>query len=252
MFFRFAVAAALLALLISNAALGQQATVYDKTQDTRIDDLAKQLETLTNRVTTSENNIAAIDRRIEALTGNVEKLADAAKDIDARIRKLDERVSQSTDISKGELTTMRTQLDAISRKDGDSYVPNISAAMNTSDTFRQDMETAVNKSLKTGGSVLLTNKTAVSHWVAINQTRYFLRPGQQLPVAVNVGTVTTQLPGEEMQTWTITAPSYELSLDIVPKSTARTVALSPIYSPASPYFMPPLVEFIGATEVAYR
>jgi len=269
MFFRFAVAAALAVLLISAPALTRQAlaqqaaaqaTVYDKTQDTRIDDLAKQLTALTGRVTTAEGKVAEIDRRIELLTTNVEKLTQVASDLDTRLKTLGDKVNEITDSSSTELTTMKKQLEDISVKDGSTYVPNISAAMNSSDKFRQDMETVVNKSLKTGGNVLLINKTAVAHWVDINRTRYFLRPGEQLPVAVNIGTLTTQLPGEEMQTWTITAPTYQLALEIVPKPTP-TVALSPIYSPAPRYLTPPLVEtpallgstsYLGATEVAYR
>jgi len=262
MFARLAVVAALAALSISTSALAQQATVYDKSQDSRIDDLAKQLAALTSRVTTAENHISDIDRRIAALTTNVEKLTEGYKDIDRRLKTLDETVNDATSGSKNELTTMKKQLDAVSIKDGDSYVPNISAAMSTSDKFRQDMETAVNKSLKTGGTVLLTNKTAIAQWVEINRTRYFLRPGEQLPVAVNIGTVTTQLLDEEMQTWTITAPAYQLALEIVPKPIPTPYAApGPGYSGMPRYVSPPLVEapislgsmsYFGPTEVAYR
>jgi len=260
MYFRFAATITLVAFSFAASALAQQATVYDKSQDTRLDDIAKQLEALTARVTKTESSIAAIDRRIESLTTNVEKLAQAVADQDSRIKTLNETVNEITTRSNSELTVMKKQLDDISVKDGGGYVSNISSAMSTSDKFRQDMETAVNKSLKTGGSLLLTNKTAISQWVDINRTRHFLRPGEQLPVAVNVGTVTTQLRGEEMQTWTITAPAYQLSLDIVPKpAPTPTVVASPVYF-GSPYFSPPLVEtpislgsaYSGPVEVAYR
>src|SRR5262245_46400129 len=91
MFFRFAVAAAL-ALSISAPALAQQATVYDKSQDARLDELTKQLAALTTRVATAEGKVTDIDRRIETLTGNVEALTNATKDIDARLKKLGEDV----------------------------------------------------------------------------------------------------------------------------------------------------------------
>jgi hypothetical protein len=256
MFIRFAAAAAL-ALSVSASALAQQATVYDKSQDARIDELTKQLAALTGRVATTEDKVTDIDRRIAALTGNVEKLTDAAKDIDARLKKLGDDVNAITNRSNTELTTMKKQLEDISRQDGDSYVPNISAAMSTSDKFRQDMETAVNKSLKTGGTLLLTNKTSVAQWVFVNRAGYFMRPGEQQPLAVNVGTVTTQLAGEEMQTWTITAPAYQLALEIVPKPTVPAV---PVSLGAVPYVSPPLMEtpvfgstpYVGTTTVAYR
>ena len=226
MFFRFSVAA-LAALCLSAPALTQQAiaqqpTVHDKSQDARIDELAKQLAALTTRLGMTENKVADIDRRIESLTTNVEKLTQVTADVDSRLKSLSDKVNELSDKPSTELTAMKTQLDAISVKDGDTYVPNISAAMTGSNKFRQDMETAVNKSLKTGGTVLLTNKTAVAQWVEINRTRYFLRPSEQLPVAVNIGTVTTELPGEEMQTWTITAPAYQLALEIVPRPELST------------------------------
>jgi hypothetical protein len=256
MFFRFAAAAAL-ALSISAHAFAQQATVYDKSQDARLDELTNQLAALTARFTTVENSVSAIDGRIEKLTGNVEKLTDSAKDIDARLKKLGEDVNSITNRANTELTTMKKQLEDTTRRDGDSYVPNISAAMSTSDKFRQDMEIAVNKSLRTEGKLLLTNKTPTAQWVFVNRAGYFMRPGEQLPLAVNVGTVTTQLMGEEMQTWTITAPANQLALEIVPRPTVPAV---PVSLGAVPYASPPLVEtpligstsFVGTTAVAYR
>src|SRR5262245_56832001 len=256
MFFRFAAAAAL-ALSISAPAFAQQATVYDKSQDARADELTKQLAALTARVTTAENNVSAIDGRIEKLTGNVEKLTDSAKDIDARLRKLGEDVNATTNRSNTELTAMKKQLEDTTRRDGDSYVPNISAAMSTRDKFRQDMATAVNRSLRTDGKLLLTNKTSTAQWVFVNRSGYFMRPGEQLPIGVNVGTVTTQLMGEEMQTWTITAPANELALEIVPRPTVPAV---PVSLGAVRFVNPPLMEtsvlgstpFVGTTTVAYR
>jgi TolA-binding protein len=266
MFFRFSVPALLIVLGFSGPATAQQPTAHDKSQDSRIDELAKQLGALTTRVTTAESNIGDINRRISELTTNVTKLTEVVADIDSRLKSLSDKVNELSDKPSSELTAMKTQLDAISVKDGESYVPNISAAM-TSNRFRQDMETAVNKSLKTAGTVLLTNKTAIAQWVEINRTRYFLRPGEQLPVAVNIGTVTTELPGEEMQTWTITAPAYQLALEIVPKpELAAAVPVTAAY-PAMPltatqrYVSPPLVgapiplgstSYLGPTEVAYR
>lgn len=260
MFLRPVIAAALAAICLSAPALAQQATVYDKSQDTRIDELSKQLAAVTTRLTTAESKVADIDRRIELLTTSVEKLTQVTADVDSRLKALSEKVSELSDKPNTELTALKTQLDAISLKDGDAYVPNISAAM-SSNRFRQDMETAVNKSLKTGGTVLLTNKTAIAQWVEINRTRYFLRPGEQLPVAVNIGTVTTQLPDEEMQTWTITAPAYQLALEIVPKPELTTpIAATVGYLGVPRYASPPLVptpvlgttSYLGPTEVAYR
>src|SRR5690348_2516849 len=89
-----AISAALVALCLSGPALAQQATVYDKSQDTRLDELAKQLAALTTRLTTSEKKLDDIDRRIDLLTTNVEKLTEVTADVDSRLKTLSEKVSE--------------------------------------------------------------------------------------------------------------------------------------------------------------
>jgi hypothetical protein len=264
MFIRFALAAAIVALPLIASAQSQPATGYDKSQDTRLDELEKQLAALTMRTTTTEGKLTDIDKRIESLTTNVDKLASVTADIDTRLKSLDEKVNTMTTQSNTELTTMRKQLGDIARKEGDSYVPNISAAMSTSDKFRQEMETVVNRSLKPAGIVLLANKTAIGQWVFVNKSGYFVRPGDQLTLNVNVGTITTQLPGEEMQTWTVTAPTYQLALDMVtaPTRAAMPPAVPPMpgaypaVSYNSPTFGAPVVAgyspYTGVSEVLYR
>src|SRR5207248_10424950 len=132
--------------------------------------LSKQIADLTKRLATTESGVTDIDRRLDKLTGNVEKLAETARDYDSRIQTLNKKFGESTTRANTELDTMRQQLDEISVKDGGHYVPNISSAMNSSDKFRQDMDVAVNSSLKQSGVVNLINKTGVGHWVYINRT----------------------------------------------------------------------------------
>jgi len=265
MYSRMAVAA-LTAVSFAAPVIAQQPTAYDKTQDGRIDDIARQVAALTTRMTTAENNIASnkseLEQKLENLAGTVQTLRDAVADQKTSIGQLNSNVNAVEARIKSQLDLHEQILKDVSVKDGGHYVPNVSSAMSSSDKFRQDMDSAVHKSLKTGGTLLLINKTAMAQWVDINRTRYFLRPGEQLPVAVNVGTVTTQLLGEEMQTWTITAPAYQLSLDIVPKpAPTPTVVASPVYFGTPRYISPPLAEtpvslgssyYSGSVEVAYR
>ncbi len=97
MFLRPVIAAALAAICLSAPALAQQATVYDKSQDTRIDELSKQLAAVTTRLTTAESKVADIDRRIELLTTSVEKLTQVTADVDSRLKALSEKVSELSD-----------------------------------------------------------------------------------------------------------------------------------------------------------
>jgi chaperonin cofactor prefoldin len=249
MLVRFAALAAFVALCVPAAAQTPQSTTYDKSQDTRLDQLEKQLADLAARVGTTESKATDIDRRIASLTSSIEALTDVTKDIDSRLKTLDEKVNTLTTRSNTELTTMQKQLGDIARKDGDSYVPNISAAMTTSDKFRQEMETVVNRSLKPAGALLLVNRTPDAKWVFVNKSPYFVRPGERIQLNVNVGTVTTQLPGEEMQTWSITAPTYQLSLDMIPTPAAGAVA-APVYT-AGRYMSPAVLDGLAAGMPTY-
>src|SRR4051812_15037983 len=105
MLIRLASLAAIIALAMPATSHAQQSTAYDKTQDTRLDALEKQLAALATRVTTTEGSVTDIDRRIAALTSNVETLTDVTKDIDSRLKTLDEKVNSLTTQSNSELTT---------------------------------------------------------------------------------------------------------------------------------------------------
>src|SRR5438067_1847828 len=80
----------------------------------------------------------------------------------------------------------------------------------------------------------LAKQRAVTQWVESSRTRNSLRAGEQLPVAVNIGTMRRELRGEGMRTWTITGPAYQLGVEIGPRP-----ELTPPVAQAAGYFPMP-------------
>jgi hypothetical protein len=215
--------AALVALSTTLPALAQQATVYDRTQDDRITALEK-------RVKDAETNLAAqktdLEQKLDRLAGLVEKLTQGVTEQGNQIGELKSDFNTIETRIREQLTAHEQILKDISRQDGSRYVPQLNAAMDASDTFRQDMEKAVNRSLRPTGMLHITNKTISHQWIFVNRMEHMLRSGEQIALEVPVGTVTTQLPGQELVNWPLTAPNYTESIDIVPAETpVRTAGL---------------------------
>jgi len=236
MFCRTIARAALVLSLLAGLARAQQASVYDKSQDDRLTALEKRVKdaesNLANQKADLDQKLEALTKLVAAQTANVGKLTDTLGDQKSQIQSLTTDLTKLTSDINTELSKIEKNLADISRNDGGRYVPNISAAMEQ-ETFRQDMEAAVNRSLKTEGVFRIVNKTPTHQWISVNRTEYFLQPGETLTLRAPVGTVTTRLPGQELMNWTLAAPNNSESIDIVPTIAPPqpTVAARPIFTP---------------------
>jgi hypothetical protein len=241
-------------LAVAASAQAQQpaATAYDRSQDEKIAALQKDLSDLKKRLTEAETGIAAqktdLDKKLETLTnlvaghtGQIGALSSAIQAQTELVKTLSEKQNTLTTGVNKELEAIRQNLADISRTDSArGHVPRLDAAME-SPSFRQDMDKAVHASLKATGKFEIVNKTISHQWIFVNRTERFLRPNETIILEVPVGTVTTQLPGQELVNWTVAAPEYSQSIEIVPLPTpTRTVIESPSYL-SSPGFMPPTV-----------
>lgn len=94
-----------------------------------------------------------------------------------------------------------------------------------SETGREQVREAVHDSMQRTGTLMLTNKTSTGQGVTINNRDYVWIPAGSPPVQVSVpvGSVSVQIQGREMTTWTITAPGYRQDLDIVPTYNSGSV-----------------------------
>ena len=108
------------------------------------------------------------------------------------------------------------KLDSIVQKDSQgAEVLRLSAISKKSEEFRKELSEAVHESLRKQGQVIIRNKTSESQSVLINQESHEVPAGQVVTLPVPVGTLTAQLLGQPYTNWTITAPKYEQTIDII-------------------------------------
>ena len=98
----------------------------------------------------------------------------------------------------------------------------LSANMEKSEEFRDDVRKAVHQSLETHGEFSIHNRMANYQRIVVNQKEYGLNADEILTLKVPVGTVTAQLPGQALTNWTVGAPNYSQKIEIVPEAYATT------------------------------
>jgi hypothetical protein len=261
MFSRSIAVAALLLSTLPAAAFAQAPTAHDKEQDARLDALQKRLTAAETGLTSLKTDL---EKKLSDLTGNVQTLADLVKEqsgqigtlktdrdtLKADLDKLTTTINtQTADIGKlrgdlGSLTTtanseldlVRQTLNDIARPDSaGGHVPRLDAAMK-SPAFQQELQQAVHVALPKKGLFRIVNKMSTAQWIYVNLAGHYLQPGEVKTLELPLGTVTTQLPGQEIVNWTLAHKGdgvYAESIDIVPTPTpTRTFVeyTQPLYS----------------------
>jgi hypothetical protein len=195
-------------------------------------------EGMTNKELAEE--VRLLKEQVAKLTGNLTETMTQVGDLKKEQSLLSDQINE-------EIVKQRQILEAISGIDSvGQRIPRISAIMDESEDFREDVRDAVHKSLQTHGDLSVTNKTGSYQSIFINRKEYGVSAGQTLTFKVPVGTVTTKLNGERLMNWTIGAPNYKESIDIVPKSAPLITVARPVYvdPPASSYiYSAPLTEY---------
>ena len=207
MFWR-SVATLCLGLLLPLAATAQGPKPEEGGQPTpkTVDELDKELQDLKKEVASMREEIAAV-ATVEDISSALAGLEDRlTEQIAARMSGVDNRVR--------ELTVKTEQLS-------NSDALRLDANMQD-DEFRQTMQKAVNDSIRDTGDVIIRNKMATQQQIQVNMKDYVVDAGGSLTLNVPVGTLTAKLPGQQLTTWTITAPKYEQVIDIVPTNETVT------------------------------
>jgi hypothetical protein len=188
-------------------------------------------EELTAAVKTLQTELAAV-------AANLSETVTQVSDLKKQQKTLTDRINE-------EITKQQQILEAISKIDSAGQpIPRISAIMDKSGEFRDDVRQAVRKSMETEGDLSVANKTGSFQRILINRKEYGLSAGQTLSLKVPVGTVSTQLPGQNLTNWTVGAPDYKESIDIVPASTPSTVVAPPIYlTPPTVFYSLPVAQY---------
>ena len=186
--------------------------------------------------------LRSIKEQLSKLSSNLSQVVGQLSEQDAEISKLKEDLKVVTDQINEELAKQQQILAAISQPDSAGrQVIRLSANMESPE-FRQDLRDAVHDSLDTTGTLRVANKTSDYQRIYINRAEHGVAAGQTLTLKVPVGTVSTQLPGRDLKNWTVAAPTYEQSIDIVPDPVPTTTYVArPAYYPYSlPAYYDPL------------
>ncbi|MFV1964847.1 MAG: hypothetical protein ACC628_05455 [Pirellulaceae bacterium] len=180
--------------------------------------------------------IQSIKDQLRLLSENLTKTVETVGEHETQIGQLKSDMMALTGQINEEIQKQQQILDAISQPDSSgNYVPRLSAAMR-SDDFRKEMQAAVNESLREQGDFRIHNKTGQYQRILVNRQEYGVSAGERLTLKVPVGTVTTQIPGRDLTNWTVSAPKYDQSIEIVPSSEPiRTTVARPVYVPTTSY-----------------
>ncbi len=253
MFLRI-VGASLLALLVPVMGMAQEAKTVQQL-DTEVQDLKTQMT----------KTLANLSQLTEAVTKNTEATIANKASIDGLIEKQTEMLQQLdelTSLQQEQFVQQQQVMESIVQQDSSGVdVLRLSANMQRSEEFRQEVRKAVHDSLQAEGDVIIRNKMATPQRIKVNQTDYDVAAGETLTLKVPVGTLTAQLFGQPLTNWTISPPKYSQTIDIVPEQQTTVTAYRPIeamdspvttyrpYTPAPVYVSPVETYYVDPTPV---
>ena len=156
---------------------------------------------------TLEERVTDLEARLDALTDSVNNQLATQQSI---IKTQQDLIDNNQLI----LSNQQKLLSEIASWDGDkkAYL-RFDNIMSSSDGRRQ-IQDAVHGSIRRQGVVTVNNRSMTGQYLWVNRVRYWVAAGGSIHVNVPVGTATTQLPGQNVQSWTITAPNYAQALDL--------------------------------------
>jgi hypothetical protein len=176
---------------------------------------AVDLQQLVDRFASSVDGISASIQQLTTITADQGVQLSQVKD---RLVLLEEQLNEN-------IRRQSQILEAISQPDSaGNQILRLDGIMQRSEQFRRQMSDAVHQSIRDQGEFVVVNKMDTEQSIRVNQKQYTVRPGAVLALKVPVGTVSTRLPGQRLQNWTVSTPAYYQSVDIVPEETPTPVA----------------------------
>ena len=199
-------------------------------------------------------DLEALKADVEKLRGDVNGLVDHSRNTTAQIEQLSSNLTSMSDEINQQLTKQMeiikslsdntARIDALQQSiaatdtEGQAFL-RLDSIMDKSVAGREQVQSAVNRSLKKEGTLTINNKMGADQDLLVNGAQHRILAGGTLTLNVGVGTITTRLPGQEIVNWAISPPGYSQSIDILPKhETWRPVSSAPLTTT----FMAPIVE----------
>lgn len=218
------------------------------------DQLTRDLASLESKLQALTHDVSQLVGLIDTMKDNQGALSQNLKNTNVEVASLKKDVEDLREEIREERVKQREILEAISRTDGGGrYIPKLSAIMDTSPEFADEVAGVVHRSLKRTGTMTIVNKTNSYQRIMVNRVEYGVEPGKAQTVKnLPVGTVTTRMQGEGTKHWTLTAPDYEQDIEIVPDDEPAPVRVSrPIITTPSPVYEYPTTTYVRRYPVTY-
>ncbi|MFW6170362.1 MAG: hypothetical protein ACODAD_07725 [Planctomycetota bacterium] len=170
----------------------------------------------------------AVDEEIQAVRLSIQELKQQQEEMQEQLDELTSMQNELADLQREQAVQQQQVLGSLTKEDSTGQeVLRLSANMEKSPEFRQEMQKAVHGSLEKRGQVIIRNKMATQQRLKVNQTNHEIDAGETLTLEVPVGTLATRLPGQPLVNWAITPPEYSQTIDIVPESETRVTRYRP-------------------------
>ena len=209
-------------------------------------------------VARNASNLAAVSDQQKTMTEKLQSFAaeldqlkkdqiELTNQIKETAGKLDQVGVGQTEF-QGEISTqiseINTQIGQISRSAGSSRTLRFDNVQdeNTLNDFRQ----LIDRSTPKRGTFIVENKMESVQFVRVNGQDYYLSAGERRKFDVPVGNVSAQLRGQEIINWTIAAPKFEETIQIVPNRdpapapVTTSVTLPPVTYQSLPIYVEPV------------
>jgi len=191
---------------------------------------------LDERVRDLESKTQELQRQMSTLTDHVTSVTELVRNNKTELVQNRDKLGELTSKINAQLDEQRQILEAISARDSTgSYFLRLDNIMSSSTVGREQLSRAVEESLRRSGTFKIENQMGYDQHILVNRVQYRVLAGGTLNLDVPIGTVTTQLPGQKIVNWTITAPDYNETIQIIPTHTTYR----PVAPPASPIDVAP-------------
>jgi uncharacterized coiled-coil protein SlyX len=195
-------------------------------------ELQRQIAQLRQSIAKTNGTVSEHTTHIESLTNLMDSL----------VSKLDRQENILSDQS-GQIETLKTGMDTvttnlrkqigdqeeilneISRRGPDgSRVLALASNMDRNPEFRNEVRQVVNSSIGTTGTLEVRNLMDVGKYLKVNEREWYIPARETRTFSVPVGTLTTELVGEEPpRSSTVGPPGYKQRIEISPRRVQQTV-----------------------------
>jgi outer membrane murein-binding lipoprotein Lpp len=156
------------------------------------------------------NAVNSLRTEVRQLSSKVDNVV-SKDELKAEIERMEGNIDALTD----SVRTLSRKVDQISTTNNGQTHPKILGNMQSNPDFRREMTEAVERSLRSSGTLVVRNETPNDHQLVVNGTTRLIPRFQTMELEVPAGTLVAHLMGfEPPKHWTIAPPTYRQVIGI--------------------------------------